>query len=352
MFTQVYKNIFKPIAFKLNPDFVHNQFTTIGEFLGRFRLTRKLTALIFLYKGDDISKVVDGVRYKTPILLSAGFDPDGRLVEILPSLSFGGEEIGSVTNYPTKGNDGQHYFRLKKNESIIVRKGLKNSGVKELVKNLKQKKKDMVWGISLARTNSKELSKLADGVEDYYNSLKHLIANNMGDYYTINISCPNAYTGEDFANLENLGKLLEKLSTLKPNKPVYVKMPINLEWNKFREMVKMVLDYGFQGIVMGNLNKNYDMLKYRDEAPKEFKGGLSGKPCFDLSNELIRKTREEFGKNITIIGVGGIFSGQDAIEKFKAGADLVELITGVIFEGPMLIKNICKEYSKYIKEIS
>ena len=119
-----------------------------------------------------------------------------------------------------------------------------------------------------------------------------------------------------------------------------------LEWLDFNELLKIVLKYKFNGVVIGNLNKNYSDLDFREEAPEKYRGGLSGKPCQKLTNELIKKTREEYGNTLTIIGCGGILTPQDAIDKFEAGADLVQLITGMIFEGPQLIKEINVAYSK------
>src|SRR3989338_9030465 len=117
-------------------------------------------------------------------------------------------------------------------------------------------------------------------------------------------------------------------------------MPVNLAWNDFNALLKIIDTFGYDGVVIGNLNKKYSMLDFQEDAPREWRGGLSGKPCFELSNELIRRTREAYGERFTIIGVGGIFSPEDALVKFRAGADLVQLITGIIFEGPGLIREI------------
>jgi dihydroorotate dehydrogenase len=124
-------------------------------------------------------------------------------------------------------------------------------------------------------------------------------------------------------------------------------MPINLDWSEFNDLLDIINSFNLHGVVIGNLNKNYEDLDYRDEAPKNYRGGLSGKPCRVLSNNLIEKTKSKFGDKKTIIGVGGILTAQDAIEKFRLGADLVQLITGMIFEGPHLISEIAQEYSKY-----
>jgi dihydroorotate dehydrogenase len=153
-----------------------------------------------------------------------------------------------------------------------------------------------------------------------------------------------------FTSPELLNILISKLSTVNCEKPVYIKMPINLEWEKFDELLQVLNRFQFvKGVIIGNLNKDYNSLDYRNEAPKEYCGGLSGKPCFNLSNNLIRKTREAYGKRFTIIGCGGVMSPEDMIEKFEAGSDLVALITGMIYNGPKLIKQLSNEYGKFKK---
>ena len=274
--------------------------------------------------------------------MAAGFDYNARLIGILDKMSFGGEEVGSVTLRKCEGNAKPRLARAKKSQSIIVYKGLRNDGVDRIIERMQHSKinENYVVGISIARTNDAKTSDLQSGIADFTGSLEKLVKNDVGDYYTINISCPNAFGGESFATKENLEKLLKAMKKIKHNMPMYVKMPINLEWKEFKELIDLVIKYKINGVVIGNLDKNYDDLAFRDEAPKEYRGGLSGKPCQKLSTDLIRKTRQEYGKKLTIIGCGGIMTAKDAMEKFEAGADLVQLITGMIFEGPHLMKEI------------
>jgi dihydroorotate dehydrogenase subfamily 2 len=348
----LYSRLLKPVLFRFDPEFVHNTTTTAGEMLGSNPLYRNLVNLFYGYHGPQINKVVDGLNYKTPVLLSAGYDQDGRLTQILGSVGFGGEEIGSVTNLAYEGNPKPRFTRLPKSKSMIVNKGLKNEGVDKIIKRLKKRKKFIVQGISIARSNNESCAATAAGIEDYCATLRKLSEANVGDYYTINISCPNAFGGEDFADPVLLAKLLKSLTAIKHGKPVYVKMPINKPWDKFNELLKVIDNTSIRGIVIGNLNKNYDDLDFRAEAPQEFRGGLSGKPTFKLSNELISETREKYGKRFTIFGVGGIMTPEDALEKFKRGADLVQLITGMIYSGPALIKRIDRIYADQFAHVS
>ena len=340
----LYKHFLKPILFHFDPEAVHDFFTSTGEFLGKNSITRSLVGGIYNYRGPDISKIVDGIKYRTPILLSAGFDYNGHLSRILGSIGLGGEEIGSVTARACEGNPKPRLTRLPRSRSIIVNKGLRNDGVDAIIERLKKtlRQRDFVYGISIARTNDAQSVPIQAGIDDYVYSFRRLNEENIGNYYTINISCPNAFGGESFASPELLERLLSALKKIPCSKPIYVKMPINIPWEQFHSLLKVIDAFSLNGVVIGNLNKDYNSLDFRDEAPTSYQGGLSGKPCARLSADLIKRTRKVYGKRFTIIGVGGIMSPKTAKERFGAGADLIQLITGMIFEGPGLIKRIAQ----------
>lgn len=350
--TMFYKYILKPILFRFDPESIHNLFTRVGQFSGKYAVTRKLVDMVYGYHGPDISKTIDGITYRTPFLLSAGFDYNGQLTDILGSIGLGGEEVGSVTARACEGNPAPRLTRLPLSKSIIVNKGLKNEGVDKIIERLKKStvdsyqsksKRTFIVGISIARTNDEQSASIEAGIEDYAYSFRRLNEEGMGDYYTINISCPNSFGGETFAKPELLDKLLGRLKRIPCSKPVYVKMPINISWPHFDNLLKIIDNHGLSGVVIGNLNKDYDSLDVRKEAPAVFKGGLSGRPCTHLSTDLIYKTKALYGNKLTIIGVGGVMSPETALEKFEAGADLVQLITGLIYEGPGLVKKLNKK---------
>ncbi len=350
----LYKHILKPILFMFDPEAVHDFFTSCGQWIGRHAVTRKFLGIVYGYHGSDISKTVDGITYRTPFLLSAGFDYNGQLTRTLEHIGLGGEEVGSVTARPCAGNPAPRLTRLPKSKSLLVNKGLKNEGVDAIIKRLKQARTisikenqpPFIVGISIARTNDEQSVPIEAGIADYLYSFKRLNEENVGDYYTVNISCPNSFGGEAFATPELLTRLLTALKSIPCTKPIYIKMPINVLWERFEALLKIIDAHGLQGVVIGNLNKDYDSLDVPSEAPAVFKGGLSGKPCTHLSTDLIYKTREVYGKRFTIIGVGGVMSPETMQEKFDAGADLVQVITGLIFEGPGLIKNLGKAYAQ------
>lgn len=333
----------------MDPEFVHDIFVSFGEKAGRFKLGRWWVAKMYKYKGPYKGKIVDGIHYRSPVILAAGFDYNGRLAGVLDCMSFGGDEMGSVTARPCKGNDKPRLKRMVKSKALVVYKGLKNEGVEAVIKRLRstKKPKNFVWGISIAKTNDKLSATTEAGIQDYLYSLKCLNKENIGDFYTINISCPNVHGGESFANPKYLKPLFDELKTVGVKKPVYVKMPINEEWSRFNKLMEVLNDYEMvKGVVIGNLNKNYEEADFPEEGPKEYRGGLSGKVCRERSTVLIKKTKEYWGERFTIIGCGGVLSVEDAIEKMDAGADLIQLISGMIFEGPHLMKDICKAMEK------
>lgn len=348
MIKVLYKKILKPILFKFDPEAVHDVFIDMGEILGKSRLGRRLISSMYRYKGPDISTTVDGVTYRYPVVLAAGFDYNGRISNILDCMSFGGDEIGSVTARLCEGNPKPRLKRMIKSRSLIVYKGLKNEGADKIIDRLKhlQNPDGFIRGISIAKTNDAQNVDFGSGIEDYFYTFKRMTEEDIGDFYTINISCPNVHGGENFGEPRRLEALMRKLFTINTSKPVYAKMPINISWEEFNELLEVLDKYPIKGVVIGNLNKNYEDAQYREEAPNEYRGGLSGKPCFELSNNLIRKTKENWGNRFTIIGCGGILSADDAMKKLDCGADLLQLITGMIFEGPHLLREICEAYSK------
>jgi dihydroorotate dehydrogenase len=305
----MYKRFLKPILFLFSPESVHNFFITFGKIMGNIPLARFKLSLFYKYRPNDLEKIVDGIKYRTPILLSAGFDYNGHLSKILPAISFGGEEVGSVTAEPCAGNPSPRLFRLPFSEAILVNKGLKNDGVMTVLSRLEKKKKpkDFVIGLSLARTNKAATCDLESGIADYMFSLEKAVESPVIDYITINISCPNSFGGEDFSQPERLEKLFVELDKVKSTKPVYVKMPISIPDNFFVKLLTVLNRHNVQGVVIGNLQKDYRHIDARDLKLEKYSGGLSGKPCAERSNELIRLTRSEYKDRFTIIGCGGIF---------------------------------------------
>ncbi len=323
----LYKYLAKPVFFKLDPYFVHESAVKFGKFLGSNIITKKITHSIFCYEDSKLEKKVFGIKFKNPVGLSAGFDKDGNLVNILEDVGFGFATIGTVTLKPYQGNPKPWLYRLPKSKALVVNFGLKSVGVDEVIKKLKNyKNPKLPLIISVGKTNSPDTATMEQGIEDYFQCLKKLNDNNIGDIYEINVSCPNTFGGEPFTTPEKLEALLSRLTTLLIQKPLTIKMPINIPWSNLKDLIDVIIKYNIA-----------------DAIPERIKGNISGKPTFSLSNELISQTRVYVGAKLKIIGVGGVFSGNDAKEKIRRGADLVALITGMIYEGPQLIGKINRE---------
>lgn len=340
-----YRNFLKPFFFKRDPEDVHDRMLIVGQRLGSSKMLSKLTRKVFHYESDMLSQNILGVNFSNPVGLSAGFDKDAKLVNTLPHVGFGSAEIGSVTLGSYEGNPKPRLYRLPKDNALVVYYGLKNDGVKAISKRIKssyKKRDDFVLGISVARTNSKEASSLEAGIKDYKECLEYLVKNDVGAYYTVNISCPNTFYGEPYTTPEKLDKLLRELSKVKTQKPVFLKMPINLSWKEFDDLLKVIVKHSVKGVVIGNLNKDRNSKYVTEDYPESIKGGVSGLPTRELSNNLIERTYLKYKDKLVIIGVGGIDSAETAYQKITLGASAVQLITGMIFQGPQLIGEINK----------
>lgn len=338
-----YVNFLKKAFFKLDPELVHDRMLFLGEMLGKILPLRILTKLVLNYDDKSLEQEILGIKFKNPVGLSAGFDKNAKLIKILPSVGFAYGEFGSVTYKSYEGNPKPRLYRLPKSKALTVYYGLKNEGVGpilERIRKIRFKKSDFVIGVSVARTNSKETVEINAGIDDYTNCLREVVSSRLAQFVTINISCPNTFAGEPFTTPERLEKLLKSVVILNINIPIFIKMPIDLPWDEFDRLLEIIVHYKFNGVVIGNLTKNRQSELIKDYISEEIKGGISGLPTQQLSDELIRRTYLKYGDKLVIIGVGGIFSAKDAYRKIKLGASLVQLITGMIYEGPQLIGSI------------
>jgi dihydroorotate dehydrogenase (fumarate) len=345
--SKIYTKAFKPLAFKQKPDKVHDHLLNTGSRLQKVAPVRALLHGAWAY--DDNAKLgqdVLGIHFRNPVGLSAGFDKNFQLPLLLKSIGFGFMEGGSLTYQECDGNPRPWFYRLPKTQSLVVFAGLANQGVNRIVDRIQQYPvqtfNNFPLNISVAKTNSKEAASEDDAISDYIGSLRHIKKSKVGNLITLNISCPNTYGGEPFTTPERLERLLKAVDEVKLTQPVFIKMPLHLPWPEFEELLAVANKHQVAGLTISNLAKDRGQAKLMDPLPETVKGNLSGRPTWELSNNLIRHTYKKYGKRFVIIGVGGIFSAEDAYTKIKLGATLVELITGMVFEGPQLIGQINK----------
>lgn len=375
----LYRIIFKPVFFLINPEIIHEGMTSFGELLGSTGIGKTAVDFLFKIKTPLLKQKISGISFPNPVGLAAGFDYDAKLTQILPSVHFGFETVGTMTNLPYGGNPPPRLGRLPKSRSLMVNKGFKNMGVKKIIGKLENKRFDIPIGISIGRTNPGlktpgrwrgnypdktpprwqadpelvegealtprmvEETELKKSVADIVSAFTLLEKSNVrNSYYELNISCPNLFGDISFYPVNNLKALLTALNKLKIKKPVFVKMPINETNQQIIKMLDLIIQFKFiKGVIFGNLQKDRKDPSFYPEEVRRFKrGNFSGKPTEKRSNELIKLAYRKYGKKLVIIGCGGIFSAKDAYRKIKLGASLVQLITGMIFEGPQLITQI------------
>lgn len=349
-----YTHAIKPILFRQAPDRVHERMIKSGSHLQRVSLLRRAAHGSFAYTDEAVlGQDILGIHFSNPVGLSAGLDKNFKLVPMMKAIGFGFMEGGSLTYQPCPGNERPWFHRLPENKSLVVHVGLANEGVEAITNRLKayspQLSKNFPLNISVAKTNSRVTCDDTEAIADYIGSLRALKAANVGTMYTLNISCPNTYGGEPFTTAKRLDALLQEIDSLHLSKPVFIKMPIDLTWAEFKELGEVAAAHHIAGLTIGNLAKKRTPA-INKELPNHIKGNLSGKPTQELSNQLIKLTRRHFGDRFVLIGVGGIFSAKDAYAKIKYGADLVELITGVIFQGPQLIGQINRELAQLVQQ--
>jgi len=326
----VYRNILKKIYFKFDPELVHNRFISIGKFLGSSSVTKKATSLAFNYRNPMLRQKLAGIEFVNPVGLAAGFDKSAQIISIISDVGFGFEEAGSITAKPNNGNDGTRLERLIDKKSLWVNFGLNNKGVNEISSRLAGKKYKIPFAISVAKTNCKETAVDSVGRADYVYTLKKLEEKKIADFYVLNISCPNAFGGQPFSRPGAYAALLKEVDKLRIRKPIFVKLSPDLSNKEIDKILLISTKHKISGFIISNLTKKHD----RD------KGGLSGKYLEARANEMLKYVYTKTRGMYILIGTGGIFSAEDAYRKIKLGASLVQLITGMIYQGPSVISEI------------
>lgn len=350
----MYVHVAKPILFKMSPDVVHENLIHVGRFTQKIPFFGSLLNAMFAHEDEKmLGHEVFGIHFKNPIGLSAGFDNDAYLLPTMHAVGFGFSTVGSITGRPCEGNPKPWFYRLPNTKSVVVNKGLANDGAEVINTRIAsyQKKtlKNMPIVVSVAKTNDTCTVTDEESIADYMASLRELQGNTNVDLFEINISCPNAYGGETFTTPSRLELLLSDIDSLGLKQSVIVKMPINLTWHDFDALLQVILRHHVDGVTIGNLQKDRSKAGLKEELPDSIQGNLSGHPTYEMSNELIARTYRKYGDKLKIIGVGGVFSVEEAYVKIKLGATLVEVITGVIFGGPQIVGQINHDLAQLLR---
>lgn len=340
-FSYSYKHILKPILFLFDAELVHDGFTYVGESIESWSWP---VSKLFRYENPALSKKLLGVQFENPVGLAAGFDYDGHMARVMKLVGFGFNTVGTVTAKGYAGNAKPRLARLPLSQSLLVNKGFKSGGAQDVRKRLDTK--NLVGhtiGISVGSSNLPEINTLKKAIDDYLFTFKLFAPRKYVKYFELNISCPNIRLKGAFSSPVNFEKLCSSIAKLKLKQPIFVKMANEISFKESDTLVSIAMKHGIKGFIFSNLVKdrsNPALVPSELAKISHLSGNFSGKPTFANSLKLIKHTRQKFGKNIVIIGTGGVFSAVDAKAKLGAGADLVQLITGMIYEGPQVIGEI------------
>lgn len=324
-----YRHALKPLLFRLDPEDVHDRMTRVGRVLGATGIGRGFTRSLLHFEHPMLANEVAGIRFENPVGLAAGFDKNARLWDILPDVGFGFAELGSITGESCEGNARPRLRRIPTREALQVNYGLKNDGADAVSTRLRGIKSRIPLGISAAKTNTVATADPDAAIADY----AHVLASfqDTADYFTVNISCPNAFGGQPFTDPVLLEQLLTAVDATGVRQPIFIKLSPDLSEPQLDALLEVLQSHRVAGIVCTNLTKRAGISGL---------GGISGRPVRALADAqlayIARRTRGRYA----LIGVGGIFNAPDAYRKIRLGASLVQLITGMVYRGPQLIGQI------------
>jgi dihydroorotate dehydrogenase len=342
----IFKFFIRQILFRFDAEKVHYFAFGIIKKSMKIRFIRRWVKSNFTRFNNDISVEVCGLKFKSPVGLAAGFDKNALLYNELACFGFGFIEIGTVTPLAQEGNPKPRLFRLIKDEAIINRMGFNNDGMEKIISRLKKNPKKTIIGGNIGKN---KITPNENATDDYIKCFEALY--DYVDYFTVNVSSPNTPGLRELQDKEPLTNLLATLNELNAKKikpkPIFLKIAPDLTENQLEEIVEIIEITKISGIIATNTTIDRNNLSTaKSEVEAIGAGGLSGKPLTQKSTDVIRFIHQKSEGKFPIIAVGGIHSADDAIEKFKAGATLVQLYTGFVFEGPELVKSINKRISK------
>jgi dihydroorotate dehydrogenase len=338
----MYKILLRPIFFLFDPEKVHYFVFSLIRFTSAIPGVQWINKKIYLVESSKLERKLFGLTFKNPVGIAAGFDKNAVLYNQLEGYGFGFLEVGTATPKPQIGNPKKRLFRLKKDQALINRMGFNNWGAEAIAQNLKNRQTKLVVGGNIGKNTA---TPNENALADYVFNFETL--HDVVDYFVVNVSCPNVKDLTKLQDTDFLLELLFKLKEINQNKqnpkPILLKIAPDLNNSQLDEIIEIVAQTKIDGVIATNTTTSREgLLTPADEVMAIGNGGLSGKPLTKRSTEVIRYLAEKSNKAFPIIGVGGIHSVEDALEKLDAGADLLQLYTGFIYEGPSLVKKINK----------
>ncbi|MBQ2531333.1 MAG: quinone-dependent dihydroorotate dehydrogenase [Bacteroidales bacterium] len=339
----MYKQLIRPWLFRMNPERAHNFTLRVLDFVGKIPLASYLVRLAYKRHTPELARNVFGLEFANPVGLAAGLDKNGEHCTPLSWFGFSFIEIGSLTPEPQDGNPKPRLFRLPKDRALVNRMGINNKGVLNAIRHLQADRPRTIIAASIAKNTSSTSD--ADAVEDYKKAFSLLY--DFVDMFTVNVSCPNVEGLQTLQDVSYLSDIIDPLLELRicydSFKPILVKVSPDIQFDELDEILKYCMVSGVDGIVAGNTTRSRDGLKTKEKRIEKIgKGGLSGAPLFARSLAMVRHIHEFTKGRLPIVACGGIMSPGEAAEMLQAGASLIEIYTGFIYEGPSLVKRINK----------
>ena len=338
----MYKHLIKPILFRFNPETAHNLLFSCLAFLRHVPFAHSIIRAIYKKESPNLSKEVFGITFPNPVGLAGGLDKNGEFYNDMANFGFGFVEIGSLTPLPQDGNPKPRCFRVPQDKAIINRFGINNKGVRNAVEHLKKNRPEVIVAANISK-NTTSINE--DAAKDYESAFALLY--DFVDMFVVNVSCPNVVGLTSLQDISFLSEIVDKLLNLRmyydEYRPILLKVSPDLSKEQLDDIMDYCLRSGIDGIVAGNTTRSRDGLTIsQDKIDKIGNGGMSGAPVHKKNLELVRYIHTRTEGKLPIIGVGGIMSEEQAKAMIDAGASLVEIYSGFIYEGPALVKRIIK----------
>lgn len=346
----MYKHLIKPFLFSFNPETAHNMTFAALKCLRHVPFAGNIMRAIYKKETPSLEKEVFGIHFPNPVGLAGGLDKNGEFYNDMANFGFGFVEIGSLTPQPQDGNPKPRCFRVPGDRAIINRFGINNKGVKNAVEHLKKVRPEVIVAANISKNTT---SVNEDAAKDYESAFALLY--DFVDMFVVNISCPNVVGLTALQDMNFLSDIIDRLLNLRmyydEYRPILLKVSPDLSHEQLDEIIDYSLRSGVDGIVAGNTTRSRDGLTSISAEKIEAigNGGMSGAPVHKKNLELVKYVHARSGGKLPIIGVGGIMSGEDAKEMLDAGASLVEIYSGFIYEGPGLVKRILKHLESFVK---
>ena len=343
----MYRSIIRPLIFMLSPERAHILIVRLLRLAGLVPGGRSLLRLLFCSHSPQLEREVFGIRFSNPVGLAAGFDKNAECFREFGALGFGFVEIGTVTPKPQPGNPRPRLFRLTKDSALINRMGLNNNGMEAVARNLNKCRSNMIVGVNIGKNS---LTPNDSAAADYLKVFRRLYQ--YADYFVVNVSCPNVADMTALQNSKSISEIVTALLDFRRGqnsyRPILLKISPDLTREQIDEMIKVVIDHSLDGIVATNTSTSREGLRTSAaEVEKIGAGGLSGAPLTARSLETVRYLFDRTHGRLPIIASGGVMTPEDVKNLLDAGADLVQVYTGMIYEGPSFAKRICH----YLKEM-